>query len=145
MRRWAFPDLPAGGFDFVLMDRKVIDAIVSMQEKNTSLMGLVLWTGFRRASVPYTRRAREKGRSMWTFRKKLKYAIDSLVSFSYFPIRVAQLLGVLFAFAGFVYAVVVAVLQLTGNIPVAGWSALTVIVLVLGGLQLLMLGVPPRG
>jgi dolichol-phosphate mannosyltransferase len=104
-------------------------------------MGLVLWTGFRRASVPYTRRAREKGRSMWTLRKKLKYAIDSLVSFSYFPIRVAQLLGALFALAGFVYAVVVAVLRLTGNIPVAGWSALTVVVLVLGGIQLLVLGV----
>jgi len=141
MRRWAFPDMPAGGFDFVLVDRKVIDAIVKMQEKNTSLMGLVLWTGFRRASVPYTRRAREKGRSMWTFRKKLKYSIDSLVSFSYFPIRVAQLLGALLALAGFAYAFIVAALRLTGNIPVAGWSALTVIVLVLGGLQLLMLGV----
>ena len=141
MRRWAFPEMPLGGFDFALIDRKVIDAIVAMQEKNTTLMGLVLWTGFRRTSVPYTRRARQRGRSMWTLRKKVKYFIDSLVSFSYFPIRVAQALGILFAFAGFVHAVVVVVLRLRGNIRVQGWSALMVVVLVLGGLQFLMLGV----
>jgi glycosyltransferase involved in cell wall biosynthesis len=141
MRRWAFEDMPLGGFDFVLIDRKVIDAIVAMQEKNTTLMGLVLWTGFRRTSIPYTRRAREKGRSMWTLRKKVKYFIDSLVSFSYFPIRVAQVLGILFALAGFVHASVVVFLRLRGGIPVPGWSALMVVVLVLGGLQFLMLGV----
>jgi glycosyltransferase involved in cell wall biosynthesis len=141
MRRWAFSEMPLGGFDFVLVDRKVIDAIVQVQEKNTTLMGLILWTGFRRTSVSYTRRAREKGRSMWTFGKKVKYFIDSLVSFSYFPIRLAQGLGVLLALGGFVYAGVIVVLRVAGSIPIQGWSALTVIVLLLSGLQLLMLGV----
>jgi dolichol-phosphate mannosyltransferase len=141
MRRWALPDMPLGGFDFVLIDRKVIDAVVPIREKNTSLMGLILWAGFRRASIPYTRRAREKGRSMWTIGKKLKYFIDSFVAFSYFPIRLVQGVGALLALAGFVHAAVVIVLRLTHGISVQGWSALMVVVLVLGGIQLLMLGV----
>ncbi len=141
MRRWALPDMPLGGFDFVLIDRKVIDTVVAIQEKNTTLMGLILWTGFRRAAIPYTRRGRTKGRSMWTLRKKVKYFIDSFVSFSYFPIRLAQLLGLLFAVAGFVHAVIVIVLKVTNNIPIRGWTALMVVVLVMGGVQLLMLGV----
>src|SRR5437016_11788382 len=78
---------------------------------------------------------------MWTLPNKFKYSSDSLVSFSFFTIRVVQALVVLFAFAGFVHAVVVVVLRLRGNIRVQGWSALMVVVLVLGGLQFLMLGV----
>ncbi len=141
MRRWALPDMPVGGFDFVLIDRKVVDTVVAVKEKNTTLMGLILWTGFRRATIPYARRAREKGRSMWTLRKRLKYFIDSFVSFSYFPIRLVQLLGVLFAVAGFTHAVVVIVLRLTNNIPIQGWTALMVVILVMGGVQLVTLGV----
>ena len=141
MRRWALPDMPVGGFDFVLIDRKVVDTVVAVKEKNTTLMGLILWTGFRRATIPYARRAREKGRSMWTLRKRLKYFIDSFVSFSYFPIRLVQLLGVLFAVAGFTHAVVVTVLRLTNNIPIQGWTALMVVILVMGGVQLVTLGV----
>jgi polyisoprenyl-phosphate glycosyltransferase len=141
MQRWALPDMPIGGFDFVLIDRKVIDAVVPIQEKNTSLMGLILWAGFRRITIPYTRRAREKGRSRWTLGKKLKYFIDSFVAFSYFPIRLVQTVGGLLAFAGFIYAAVVIVLKLTHGISIQGWSALMVVVLVLGGIQLLMLGI----
>jgi dolichol-phosphate mannosyltransferase len=133
--------MPPGGFDFVLIDRKVIDTVGPLHEKNTTLMGLILWAGFRRTNIPYRRRAREKGRSMWTLRGKVKYFIDSFVSFSYFPIRVVQIVGALLALAGFAHAAVVVALRLAGQIPVQGWSALMVVVLVLGGLQLLMLGV----
>jgi glycosyltransferase involved in cell wall biosynthesis len=140
--RWsALPDLPPGGFDFVLIDRKVIDTVVTVQEKNTTLMGLILWTGFRRAAIPYTRRAREKGRSMWTLRKKVKYFIDSVVAFSSLPIRLAQTLGMVIAVAGLIHAIVIVGLKLTNNIPIQGWTALMVVVLVLGGLQLMMLGI----
>jgi dolichol-phosphate mannosyltransferase len=141
MRRWALRDMPAGGFDFCLIDRKVIDTVVRIEERNTSLMGLVLWTGFRRAEVPYTRRAREKGRSMWTLSKKLKYFADSLVAFSYVPVRLMQMAGALIAFLGFVWAALIIVLRLRRDIAIEGWSALMMVVLVLGGLQLLTLGV----
>jgi glycosyltransferase involved in cell wall biosynthesis len=141
MRRWALADMPAGGFDFCLVDRKVIDVVTKVQERNTSLMGLILWTGFRRAEIPYTRRAREKGRSMWTLTKKLKYFADSLVAFSYMPIRLMQVAGGLIALLGFAWAVVILLLRLRNDIPIRGWTALMVVVLVLGGLQLLTLGV----
>jgi dolichol-phosphate mannosyltransferase len=78
---------------------------------------------------------------MWSLGRKVKYFIDSFVSFSFFPIRVVQILGALLALAGFAHAVVIVVLRIAGEIPVQGWAALMVVVLVLGGLQLLMLGV----
>jgi len=141
MRRWALRDMPSGGFDFCLVDRKVIDTVVRIEERNTSLMGLILWTGFRRAEIPYTRRAREKGRSMWTLTKKLKYFIDSLVAFSYTPVRLVQLGGALVALLGFAWAALVVVLRLRGDITIEGWAALMFVVLVLGGIQLVTLGV----
>jgi dolichol-phosphate mannosyltransferase len=141
MRRWALRDMPVGGFDFCLVDRKVIDTVTRVEERNTSLMGLILWTGYRRAEIPYTRRAREKGRSMWTLTKKLKYFADSLVAFSYVPIRLMQLVGILIALFGFAWAAVIVVLRLRNAIAIEGWSALMVVVLVLGGLQLVTLGV----
>ena len=141
MRRWALRDMPPGGFDFCLVDRKVIDTVTRIDERNTSLMGLVLWTGYRRAAIPYVRRARAKGRSMWTLGKKLKYFADSLVAFSYVPIRLMQLVGALIALMGFAWASVIVVLRLRNAIEIEGWSALMVVVLVLGGLQLVTLGV----
>ncbi len=141
MRRWALSDMPVGGFDFCLIDRKVIDTVTSIEERNSSLMGLILWTGYRRSQIPYTRRAREKGRSMWTLTKKLKYFVDSLVAFSYVPIRLMQGLGALIAVLGFAWATLIVVLRLNNDIAIEGWSALMMVVLVLGGLQLLTLGV----
>jgi polyisoprenyl-phosphate glycosyltransferase len=141
MRRWALRDMPKGGFDFCLVDRKVVDIVTEIDERNTSLMGLILWTGFRRAEIPYTRRAREKGRSMWTLTKKLKYFVDSLVAFSYTPIRIVQGMGALIASLGFVWAVVIVVLRLRGAIEIEGWATLMFVVLVLGGIQLITLGV----
>ena len=63
-------DMPKTGFDFVLIDRKVVEVLTKIQEKNTTLMGLILWTGFSRAEIPYTRMGREYGESRWTFAKK---------------------------------------------------------------------------
>jgi dolichol-phosphate mannosyltransferase len=141
MGRWALRDMPAGGFDFCLVDRKVIDIVTRIEERNTSLMGLVLWTGFRRSELAYVRRAREKGRSMWTLTKKLKYFADSLVAFSYTPIRLMQAAGALIALLGFGWAALIVVLHLRGDIAIAGWAALMFVVLMLGGIQLITLGV----
>lgn len=141
LRRFVFPEMPPGGFDFVLIDRKVVDEVVRAAEKNTTLMGLILWLGFDRDVITYTRRRREKGVSMWTFRKKVKYFIDSVLAFSYFPIRFVQILGVLVAFGGFAHAAFLIWMKLTQGIAIPGWTALMVAVLVLGGGQFLVLGV----
>lgn len=141
LRRFVFPEMPGGGFDFVLVDRVVIDAVVAAAEKNTTLMGLILWLGFDREVLYYTRRKREKGRSMWTFHKKVKYFIDSVLAFSYFPIRIVQFFGLMVAIAGFGYAALLVVLKLTRGFPIQGWTTIMVATLVLGGGNFLVLGV----
>lgn len=68
-RKFIMPDMPAGGFDFCLIDQRVADVIIKSAEKNTSLVGLIIWSGFERAYIPYDRAERVHGKSMWSFRK----------------------------------------------------------------------------
>lgn len=140
-RRFALKDMPEGGFDFVLMDRKIRDILCQIKEKNTSLMGLILWSGFKREIVYYDRKARKHGESKWTFAKKLKYLIDSFVSFSFFPIRVSTISGIVVSIAGFLYSLFLIYDKLVNNTLIHGITALIVIVLLVGGLQLLILGI----
>jgi glycosyltransferase involved in cell wall biosynthesis len=141
MRRFALPDMPTGGFDFVLIDRKIIEILKTSKEKNTSLMGLILWCGFKRSILYYTRKKREHGKSMWTLSKKLKYFVDSFVAFSYAPIRFFQLIGIGLALLGFLYAIFIIIRRILYGFPIPGISALIVITLVIGAVQLLMIGV----
>ena len=141
MRRFADVQPPREGADFLLMDRCVLDQLRATPEKNTSVLLLIQWMGFPQAFIEYTKAARHSGRSSWTFSKKLKLAIDSLASFSYAPIRLASLMGVLFGASGFIYALVVAARAIWWGSPVAGWPALMCVVLIAAGVQLLILGV----
>jgi len=141
MRRFADVQPPREGADFLLMDRCVLDQLRATPEKNTSLLLLIQWMGFPQAFIEYTKAARHSGRSSWTFSKKLKLAIDSLASFSYAPIRIASLMGVLFGLTGFIYAIVVAARAIWWGSPVQGWPALMCVVLITAGIQLLILGV----
>ncbi len=140
MRTFALAEMPAKGADFMLLDRKVIDAYNAIREKNTSFLPMIVWLGFRQTSIDYVKQARHSGATKWTFSKKIKLLIDSLVSFSYFPIRFASVSGVCVSLLGYCYAIVVVINALRG-VPIQGWSSLMVVVLVLGGFQLLMLGI----
>lgn len=133
-------DLPPTGADFMLVDRVVLDAVKQFPERNVSVTGLITWLGFRQDSVPYTKQARLHGRSGWNLQKKLKLVADSITSFSYFPIRAMSYCGLAAALLGFLYAIVVIVNRLLGE-PAAGWSSLMVVILVMGGLQMVMMGV----
>lgn len=132
--------LPATGADFFLLDRRVVDALRQFKEINVSIMALVTWMGFRQSSIAYDKKARLHGRSGWTLEKKLKLVADSVTSFTYLPIRLMSYVGFLVALAGFGYAGVVVLNALTGE-PAQGWSSLMVVVLVIGGVQMLMMGV----
>jgi dolichol-phosphate mannosyltransferase len=140
MRRFALPETPAKGADFLLMDRKVIDAYNAIPEKNTSFLSMILWLGFRQTSIEYVKQPRHSGRSKWSFSKKIKLFIDSMVSFSYAPIRLMSLAGSCVSVLGFCYAAFVVANAFRGH-PIPGWASLMVVVLILGGFQLLMLGV----
>lgn len=140
-RRFVFKDFPANGFDFVLLDRQVVDVLVACGEKNTHIFGLIMWAGFKRAVVYYDRAERQYGTSMWTFTKKIKYFIDAFSSFSYLPLRLASSLGFILAGLGLLYAVVVLMARLLAGIQVEGWASLMVVLLLTTGAQLVMLGV----
>lgn len=141
MRRVAgFDEMPSEGADFFLLDRRVLEAFSRFDENNVSILALITWMGFRQTTITYTKEERRHGRSGWTLKKKLKLFVDSITSFSYVPIRAMSYLGFLVAFGGFVYAAVVVYNAVTGS-PPAGWSALMVVVLLVGGTLMLMMGV----
>jgi glycosyltransferase involved in cell wall biosynthesis len=141
MRRFAEVQPPSKGADFLLVDRRLIDELRSAPEKHTSLLSLIQWMGFDQASVIYNKAARHSGRSKWTLRKKLKLAVDSFVSFSYAPVRLASACGLLFALSGFLYAAVIAARAIMLGSSVQGWSSLMCVLLMVSGVQLIMLGV----
>jgi glycosyltransferase involved in cell wall biosynthesis len=141
VRRFAIPNMPEGGTDVFLIDRKVVDAIISMKEKNTSVFGLILWSGFRSTLITYEKATREKGISKWTTSKKIKLFIDTFVSFSYLPLRMISVLGILMALLGFAYALFIISNRIFFSVPVAGWTSLMVVLLVISGIQLIMLGI----
>jgi dolichol-phosphate mannosyltransferase len=141
MRRFAIPNMPDGGFDFFLIDRAVVDIINETDEKNSFLQGQVLWTGYEPVLIPYTRRKREIGRSRWTFSKKIKYFADGFVSYTEVPIRMITVVGLIVSALSFAYASLIFVLRLLWRIPVEGWAPIMITLLMLGGIQLVMLGV----
>jgi dolichol-phosphate mannosyltransferase len=127
------------GADFVLVDRIVVDALAQYGERNLSVYAMIAWLGFRQGMIPYAKKQREHGQSGWTLRRKLKLVVDSVTSFSYMPIRVMTLVGMLIAVLGFIYALVIIVNYFAGQ-PPEGWTSLAVVVLMLGGFQIVMIG-----
>ena len=133
-------EMAATGADFFLLDRAVVDAFGSFNESNASILALLTWMGFRQATVSYDKEARLHGHSGWTLKKKLKLAVDSVTSFSYVPIRFMSYLGFVVGIVGFLYAGLVVVNFLRGD-PIEGWSSLIIVVLLVGGVQMVMMGV----
>lgn len=133
-------DMPATGADFFLVDRRVLDELGAYRESNVNLMALLGWMGFDQAYVSYAKARRLHGETGWSFERKLKLVVDSVTAFTYLPIRVMSYLGIVVALLGFAYAGFVVLNALDGP-PVEGWSSLMVVVLVLGGLQMILLGV----
>lgn len=142
MRSIAFPEMPATGADFLLVDRRVIQAYNAIPEKHTSFLAMILWIGFRQTFIEYVKEARQAGKSKWTLSKKLKLLVDSVVSFSYAPIRLMSLLGLLMAGGGFLYALLVIIGRLAGWVSAGtGFAAIMIVLLVGQGAILLTLGI----
>lgn len=140
MQKFANKNMPSGGCDCYLLDRQVIEVLLKLDEKNSSLTLQVLWAGFRTDKIYFHRREREIGKGRWTFAKKFKLVLDSMVSFSYVPIRMMWIIGILFFVFSVIMGIEVFVEWFTVGTPVAGWSSLMCVVLCSSGLILLMLG-----
>ena len=134
-------DLPSGGFDYVLLDKKAHQALNQVGGRNRFLQGDILWLGFETKLIPYERKSRPLGKSQWSFGKKLKYLLDGVLSTSYWPIRLMSLIGFLTACSGFTYVGIIIYMRIVESTPFNGWAPIMVMILVIGGLIMLMLGI----
>jgi polyisoprenyl-phosphate glycosyltransferase len=129
------------GADFFLIDRRGIDAVTSYKENNVSVLALICWIGLPQESITYVKQPRLHGKSGWNLEKKLKLVVDSITSFTYRPVRAMSYLGIATAVLGFVYAAVVVANTLWTQTAPTGWASLMVVVLIVGGIQMVMMGV----
>ncbi len=141
MRKFALANMPQGGFDTYMISRQVIDILVEISEKNAPLTEQVLWSGFESEKVYYVRQKREIGKSGWTLSKKIKLTVDSLISFSYFPIRCVSVVGALSILGTIIGGIVILVQHFMGHITVEGYTTIVLLILLAFGIVMLTLGV----
>lgn len=141
IRKFVIKTMPKGGFDCFLIDRKVIEVLRLLDEKNSAITLQILWAGFKTDKIYYVRKAREIGKSRWTLSKKIKLVIDSMMGFSYFPIKFISSIGSLIFIGTFIYAIYLVIARLIFGISVPGFATLAILVLIAFGTIMLTLGI----
>jgi polyisoprenyl-phosphate glycosyltransferase len=137
--RLAQVDLEHNSGDFRMLDRRALDALLAMRERNRFLRGMTVWVGYRQAAVPYKRDPRYAGKTKFTIPKMLRFSFDAISSFSHRPLQLATLFGFIISTLAFVAIPVVIVLHFMGSY-LPGFGSLTIAVLLLGGIQLIAIG-----
>jgi glycosyltransferase involved in cell wall biosynthesis len=140
-RRLVQREVPPGGVDMFACTRVFRDRLLELDELNTSLVGQIIWLGFRRKFVTYERLPRRHGKSAWTFGRKLSYLMDSLFAFTDWPIRALIAVGVLGLAISTFFGIVVLVARLMGEIPIPGYAATVLIITFFAALNSFGLGV----
>lgn len=141
VRKCALPNMPKGGFDVYLLDRKVITVLQNLDERNSALTGQILWSGFKTDIIYYTRLARTAGISRWTLKKKIRLVMDTLFSFSSLPITVVLGVGTFSIIVAIIWAIVVLIAKIAGYINVSGWTTLFIFNLFSFGIIMMTLGI----
>ena len=134
-------NIPMDTGDFRLMDRKVVNALKTMKEKHRFMRGMSVWVGFRQTGVKYMRAERYAGETKYPLKKMLKFAMDGITSFSYFPLQLATYVGFASALLAVLGIIVTIILRLSGSQAFFGQATTLVSVLFLGGVQLISLGI----
>lgn len=140
MSRLSNVPLAENAGDFRLLDRRALDALLAMRERARYLRGMTAWIGFTQTAVPYDRDARDAGETKYSLRKMVRFAVDAIVSFSHAPLQLASVIGFCVALLAFAGIPVALVMKATGQF-VPGIATIALAVLLLGGLQLMALGV----
>lgn len=140
-KRFVIKEIPDKGVDVFGCNRLFRDKLISLNESNSSLVGLIYWLGFRRKEVFYERVERRYGKSAWTFKKKINYLLDSIFSFSDLPIRLITLFGFFGLFVSFILGSIVLMARLSGIIEVPGYAATILAVITFGALNSLGIGI----
>ena len=141
MKTVALRNIPDGGFDFVFFDRQVATEVLKLHERNSNVFYLMVWLGFAYVNIPYTRRKRAIGKSSWTLSKKMKLLVDSLMAFSFVPIRAISVLGLGLGVVALLYGLYVIALKIARPDEPAGWTTLMVVLLFVSAFQMVALGV----
>lgn len=141
INKMAEVDFVNGASDFRLMKRGMVDAILQMTEYHRFSKGIFSWVGFNTEYIPYEVAERESGESKWGFRKLFKYALEGVISFSTFPLKISTIIGFFFSLISIIYLIVVVIQKLAFGIDIPGYATIIVLILLLGGLQLFSLGV----
>lgn len=141
MKHLALRNIPDGGFDFVFFDQQVAQEVLKLHERNSNVFYLMVWLGFAYVNIPYVRRKREIGKSRWTLSKKIKLLIDSLLAFSFVPIRAISAVGLGLGLAALLYGLYIIVLRFISPTEPAGWTTLMVVLLFVSAFQMVALGI----
>ena len=139
--RFGLPGFPETGYDFCLLDRQLISDISRIGEKNTSIFPLIYWLGYRPVCIPINRAERTAGKSQWNFMRKLRLTLDTLIGFTYVPVRAITYSALGTALCSFLYLSFVLVRWLIKGSPVQGWTSLILVMLLLGSITLFSLGI----
>ena len=140
MQRLSKTPIPTDTGDFRLLSPRSLDALRQLRERHRFMKGLFGWVGYRQVSVPYQREPRVAGRSKFNAWKLWNFALEGITSFSTAPLRIATYIGLATAVMAFVYAIWIVAKALLWGDPVAGWPTLMTVILLLGGVQLIALG-----
>ena len=132
-------DLEPNSGDFRLLDRRALDALLTMTERSRFLRGMTVWVGFNQTAVSYERDARAAGETKYTVRRMLRFSLDAITSFSHLPLQLATYAGMLSAGVAFIAIPVVVLLRVLGSY-LPGFGSITIAILLLGGIQLIALG-----
>jgi glycosyltransferase involved in cell wall biosynthesis len=141
MQRVGRVRIPENVGDFRILSRRAVDALLRLREQHRFMKGLFAWVGYPQKGIPYQRDPRFAGRTKWDYWRLWNFALDGITSFTTTPLKWATYLGVLTAFGSFAYAVVIILQKLLYGNPVKGYPSLMVVVLFLGGVQLVFLGI----
>ena len=133
--------IPTDVGDFRLMSRRAVDALLQLRERHRFMKGLFSWIGFRQIEVPYTREPRAAGNTKWSYWRLWNFSIEGITSFSIRPLQFASYLGFLVAALAVIYGVFMILRTIILSNPVPGYASLLVIILFLGGVQLITLGI----
>lgn len=134
-------DFVNGASDFRLMNRKMIDAVIGIGEYHRFSKGIFSFVGFNTVYIPYEVQERNNGSSKWSFFKLVKYAVEGIVSFTSFPLKLSSYVGFFSSFVSVIYLILVVIKRLVFGVDVPGYASIVVLLLFIGGLQLLSLGI----